>query len=429
MPAAGASWAGEREARARIDESIDRTNVIVVRIAVAALVVLGWGACSRSPSAVTVTSAAPEAANALGNPRAQCQLVEDGHGPAGKTRLRAEVVVSGLEVPWSIAFLPGTLDFFVSERPGRIRLVQRGALVPEPVAVVPVTKGEEEGLLGIALHPAFARTHLLYAYFTTNRGSAKVNRIVRYVFDGAHARQDRIVYDDIPAAPYHDGGRIRFGPDGMLYVGTGDASAPERSQDPNGAAGKILRLTPEGGIPKDNPRKGRAAYLSGVRNVQAFDWLEDGRIVVADHGPSGELGRRGHDEVSVASAGQNLGWPGTWSCERRLEVVTPLLVFEEAVPPGGAVYYQGDAIPEWRGSFIIGTLRSEHLHRVVFDRDRQRVLGHEVYLQGPRPSGFGRLRDVVTGPDGAIYVTTSNCDGRGACPDSKDAVVRITAER
>lgn len=387
-------------------------------------------ACSRPSGTATTTSAGNEPisqAQAQAQAEPPCHLVKDGYGPAGTVRLTVTRVVTGLVVPWSIAFLPGG-DLLVSERAGRIRLVRDRKLASLPVATVAAATEDEGGLLGLALHPAFPENKTFFAYYTAKRDDgSKVNRIARYVLEGDRAREDRIVYDGIPAAQYHDGGRIRFGADGMLYAGTGDSRSPDLAQDPKSPAGKLLRLTPDGAIPKDNPRPGSPAFLTGIRNLEAFDWLDDGRIVLADHGPSGELGRRGHDEVSVAGKGGDLGWPGAWACERKRGVVTPMIVFEDAMPPGGGVLYRGDAIPAFKGSFVVGTLGSKHLHRFVLDPKAPRVVSHEVYFEGDPPSGLGRLRDVVTGPDGALWVTTSNCDGRGTCPPTKDAVLRITA--
>jgi glucose/arabinose dehydrogenase len=253
-----------------------------------------------------------------------------------------------------------------------------------------------------------------------------VNRVARWTLatDAGSAREERIILDGIPAARFHDGGRIRFGPDGMLYVGTGDGGEPSRSQDPRSPGGKLLRITRDGAPAPGNPSPGSPVFLSGLRNLEAFDWLDPRTLAVADHGPSGELGRRGHDEITVARAGDDLGWPPAWRCEVGQGLVAPSLVFRDATPPGGGSVYRGDAIPAWKGSFIVGTLRSRHLHRVAFGPDG-RVTAHEVYLEGDPPSGLGRLREVVEGPDGALWVTTSNCDGRGRCPPEKDVVARI----
>lgn len=371
---------------------------------------------SVNPSVAQATPATPTRANT-------CQLVESGFGSAGTVNIRVEEVVSGLDVPWGIAFLPNG-DMLVTERPGRVRLVQGGQLQPQAVATAPVSANGEGGLLGVALHPDFASNRLFYLYYTADQNGTVVNRVQRWQLsaDGRSASPERIILDNIPVARFHNGGRIRFGPDGMLYVGTGDARSPDTSQNRNSLAGKILRLTPEGQIPADNPFPNNPAFITGIRNTQGFDWVNSSTLWVTDHGPSGDLGLYGRDEVNVATAGDNLGWSVIYGCEQREGMVRPALTWAEAVPPGGAAIYTGNAIPEWQGSLLIGTLRSEHLHRVVLD-ESGRLQQHEVYLRG---SGYGRLREVIMGPDGELYVTTSNCDGRGGCPATGDKILRIT---
>ncbi|MEB3337097.1 MAG: PQQ-dependent sugar dehydrogenase [Leptolyngbyaceae bacterium] len=355
---------------------------------------------------------------------ATCTLVEEGFGPQGQVKIRVEEVVTGLEVPWGIAFLPKG-GMLVTERAGRVRLVNQGKLRPQPVATLKVSDSGEGGLLGIATHPDFANNRLFYLYYTADKNGSPVNLVERWKLaqDGLSASRDRTILDNIPVALYHNGGRIRFGPDGMLYIGTGDARDPDISQDVKSLAGKILRVTPEGQVPADNPFPNNPVYISGIRNTQGFDWVNPTTLWVTDHGPSGDLGRRGHDEVSLARAGDNLGWPTIYRCEARKGLITPSLVWRQAAPPGGATIYTGKAIPEWKGSLIMATLRSENLQRIRFNPQApQQVEGHEVYLQGQQ----GRLRDAVMGPDGELYVTTSNCDGRGTCPPAQDKILRIT---
>ena len=264
-----------------------------------------------------------------------CLSVQAGFGPAGTVPVRAEVVVTGLEVPWSLAFLPNG-DWLVTERPGRIRVVRGGVLLP-PVAEVSITRNAEGGLLGLALHPLFAENRFFYIYFTTSKQNRDVNRVERWRLaeDGASAEHERVILDDIPASVFHDGGRIRFGPDAKLYVGTGDARNPDSSQSRTSVAGKLLRLEPDGTIPSDNPDPASPVFLSGVRNVQAFDWLDRTTLVLADHGPSGELGRSGNDELNVVGAGQNLGWPAVSGCEQRSGMISPRIAWKQALPPGG----------------------------------------------------------------------------------------------
>jgi glucose/arabinose dehydrogenase len=379
------------------------------RIVLAVLLAIAEGGCS-SPETTTDGS---------------CQLVESGFGPDGNVPIQVDVVASGLEVPWSIAFLPEG-DLLVTERPGRVRIVTMAGELRDPVASPQITSTSAEGgLLGLALHPDFASNGVFYVYVTSSTGGQNVNHVERWTLaaDRTKATFDKIIFDGISGAEFHDGGRLRFGPDGMLYVGTGDGRSPDRSQDPDSPSGKILRLTPDGEVPGDNPLAGNPAFILGIRNTQGFDWLDPETMIITDHGPSGEyMDRQGHDEVNVAKAGDNLGWPTWWSCEKADGFVTPSITWQEALPPGGAALYHGSAIPEWKGALVIGALRSEHLQVVHLDtEDRRRVVAHEVYLAG----AHGRLRDVIMGPDGHLYVTTSNCDGRGACGPEKDQILRI----
>jgi glucose/arabinose dehydrogenase len=350
-----------------------------------------------------------------------CQEVTSGDGPAGATQVHAVVVASGLEVPWSLGFLPGD-RMLLTERPGRVRLIENGALLAQPVATLnPMTVGES-GLLGLAVDPQFDKNRFIYLYVSGETQTGTSNRVERWkVGDDFHSAElDKIILAGINGAQFHDGGRLRFGPDGFLYIGTGDGRQPDRAQSLDELAGKILRVTRDGDVPADNPWPGKAAFVMGVRNTEGFDWFSAKEMVMTDHGPSGELNRTGHDEVNVVKAGDNLGWPTIFGCQAGQGLVTPRLTWTKAVPPGGAALYTSDEIPEWKGSLLIGVLGATHLHRVVFSADAK-VASHEVYFSGT----FGRLREVVMGPDGHLYVTTSNCDGRGSCGADKDAVLKV----
>ncbi len=404
--------------------NVKLTRILKSSKLITGIVLIGLASCTIAPSQPVSSSSQDTTATKLASAGDRsCTLVDQGFGPQGKVNVRFEEVVTGLEVPWGIAFLPNG-GMLVTERPGRVRLVRNGKLLPKPVATIKVTDSGEGGLLGIAAHPNFTQNRLFYLYYTSDRGRSQVNQVERWRLspDGLSASRDRIIIDDIPVALYHTGGRLRFGPDGMLYIGTGDARSPETSQNVDSLAGKILRLTPDGQVPKDNPFPGNPAFITGIRNTQGFDWADKSMLWVTDHGPSGELGRTGEDKVSVAKAGDNLGWPTLQTCESKKGLVTPSLVWREAVPPGGAAIYTGIAIPEWKGSLMIATLGSRHLHRVAFDpKSPNQVQVHEVYLRGE-----GRLREAIMAPDGELYVTTSNCDGRGSCPPQQDKILRIT---
>lgn len=361
-----------------------------------------------------------------------CVLVKDrswgpaSWGPAGDVAVEAQIVVEGLEVPWALGFLPNG-DWLVTERAGRLRLVRNGRLVAKPVAEVAVAKTQEGGLLGLAVDPQFDRNRFIYLYVTSSNKKEAANQVERWKLseDHATATRDKVLLAGIPSATFHDGGRLKFGPDGMLYAGTGDARQPVLSRTRNSLAGKILRMTSDGKVPADNPFPGLYPFIVGIRNTQGFDWRDEETLYVVDHGPSGDTGRTGGDEVNVARKGEDLGWPDIYQCETRPGLVTPSLAFETAAPPGGAAIYRGTRIPEWRNSLVVGTLGSRHLHLVSFDSESAKVARHATYFLGEPPAGWGRLRDVTMGPDDELYVTTSNCDGRGVCPTGKDKILRI----
>jgi glucose/arabinose dehydrogenase len=357
-----------------------------------------------------------------------CTFIQSGWGPAGTVPLRAEKVVTGLKIPWSIAFLP-TGNWLVTERPGRVRLVQNGQLVAEPVLTLKIGPTTEGGVLGMVLHPQFGSNRIFYVYYTANVNGGPVNRVERFFLtpDERSATSDGVILDGIQAGPVHDGGRIRFGPDGMLYVSTGDAGMPVLAQDMKSLNGKILRVNPDGGVPDDNPMTGSYVFAAGIRNLEAFDWLDSSTMIVADNGPTGEFGLSGLDKVSYAHANDNLGWPVITGCQTGIDLLPPILTWKVAAPPGGGIVYHGNAIPDFEGSFLIGMMGTgangaHQLHRVAIDQATGALFKHEVYLKDK----FGRLRDVELGPDGALYVTTTNCDGRGTCPSDGDYIIRVT---
>jgi glucose/arabinose dehydrogenase len=316
--------------------------------------------------------------------------------------MQVETVAEGLEVPWEIAFLPGG-DALVTERPGRIRLLQAdGTLREEPVAEVDVSEQGEGGLLGLALDPEFADNGFVYLYFTT----PEAMRLERWRYaDGRMEREADLIDGTIQAGTVHDSGRIAFGPDNDLYVATGEAGVPELAQDPDSLNGKFLRLTPE--QYRGGPSAPEIVSL-GHRNPQGFDWMPgSGRLISTEHGPSGGDGPQGFDEINEIEPGNNYGWPEVYGSEHG-DFTAPLKVYEEAVAPSGATFFRGD--------FYFATLRGETLYRLDVDTGRDDAL-----LQGE----YGRLRTVVVGPDDALYVLTSNRDGRGSPEDGDDRILRL----
>ncbi len=385
------------------------------------------------------------------HPREACVLVRSGDGPQGTRELEVEVVAQNLEVPWGLAWLPNG-DLLVTERAGRLRRISGGQLQNTPVLEVDVAKitlaeqlaglASEGGLLGVLLHPEFSSNRLFYLYWTAREGGADapiINRMGLFEMsaNGNSATLQKLLLDDIPGGLHHQGGRMQLGPDGKLYVGVG-AYDPSLAQDPEELPGKLLRMNLDGSVPSDNPVRGSFVFLTGIRNTQGYDWFDAEHLLVMDHGPTSidpGVPEKGWDEFNVARAGQNLGWPRAVGCNAGSGVTEPVLVWQRSVPPGGAAIYRGTAIPEWQGNFIVATLglvgsgEGEHLQRIVLDAENPYLLKkHEVYLKGE----YGRLRTVAMGPDGHLYVTTSNCELRGTnplCLNGGDKILRVVGAR
>jgi glucose/arabinose dehydrogenase len=322
--------------------------------------------------------------------------------------LKVSVVASGLEAPWGLAFLPDG-RVLVSERDsGELLLVTSSGHVEE-VQRLPAGGSGEGGLLGIALSPNYAADGLVYAYFST----AQDNRVARFRL----GEEPRPILTGIPVSSIHNGGRIAFGPDGMLYIGTGDATNRDAAQDRNSLAGKILRLMPDGRVPGDNPFPNNPVYSYGHRNVQGLAWDAKGQLYAT------EFGQNAFDEVNRIVAGGNYGWPeveGTGDDKRYLDPVTTFSTAEAS--PSGAVFLHGGAIPQWEGNLFVAGLRGERLWRLGFNADGA-VTEREPLLQGQ----YGRLRHVTQAPDGSLWVLTSNRDGRGNPTADDDRILRLTS--
>jgi len=333
--------------------------------------------------------------------------------------VKIETVAENLTIPWSIDWTPDGMTLF-TERNGNLRAIQDGQLLQEPLLSLGVG-GVEGGMLGVAVDPNYSDNHYVYVYYTYNELLSTTNKLVRYQLEDRVLNEDKVLIEGIPGGPFHDGGRIQFGPDGKLYITTGEAGNPDLSQDLNSLGGKILRINSDGTIPEDNPLENSPIYSLGHRNPQGLDWDDSGNLVATEHGPSGWRGIA-HDEVNVILSGANYGWPDVIGDETKEGLLNPILhTGDDTWAPSGAEFYYGDKIPQWYGKYFVATLRGSHLHMIDFDLQNNSVIFHEKLFQDE----FGRLRDVKTGPDGFLYMLTSNQDGRGSPRINDDRILRI----
>ncbi len=315
-----------------------------------------------------------------------------------------EIIATNLQIPWEIAFLP-TGEMLVTERPGNLLKIDADKTVIKIEGVQHIGEG---GLQGMALHPNFAENNFIYLYFTTTAGDTLINRVERYQLTGDALTDKQIIFNNIPGANYHDGGRIEFGPDGKLYVTTGDATKADRAQDIKYLGGKILRLNDGGSIPDDNPISGSPVYSFGHRNPQGLAWDDAGQLWATEHGRSGVLS--GLDELNLIKPNKNYGWPTIQGDQIQNGLVTPVINSGSNVTwaPGDAIFLNG--------SIFFTGLRGEALYQ--YNITTKKFTTH-FYRD------FGRLRAVVIGPDGFIYLSTSNLDGRGDIKESDDKIIRI----
>src|SRR6266508_5103835 len=282
--------------------------------------------------------------------------------------LKVEMVVTGLEVPWSIAFTSAT-RMLVTERPGRVRVVENGVLRPAPLAVISdVESRGETGLMGLTLAPDYEKSRFLYvSYGYAVPGGIRV-RVARFHDDGTGLSQRRVIIEGLPAARFHAGCRLRFGPDGKLFVTTGDATTREVAQKLDSLGGKTLRLNPDGTIPSDNPFPGSPVFSYGHRNSQGLDWQPgSGLQFQTEHGPSGFDGPGGGDEVNIVEKAKNYGWPLIHHNESRAGMESPLLEYTPACAPASGMFYRGSAFSAFKGNYLFGCLRGEGVIRVVLD--------------------------------------------------------------
>ena len=390
-----------------------------LRGALALVFLLSCVACGTNEggSASEPSTPADEARPATGEREATEGPAPGGGGQGSSDRDPVEVgrsvIATGLEVPWGFAFLPDGDAIFTERDSGRLLRMDASGNVEE-VQTLPTRGYGEGGSLGLAVSPGYGRDGYVYVYYTTGED----NRVVRFRL----GEEPEPILTGIPFNTYHDGGRIAFGPDGMLYVATGDAGDPASSQDRGSLGGKILRLTPDGGVPQDNPFPGSLVYSYGHRNVEGLAWDEGGRLYAS------EFGQDAFDEVNLIRPGENYGWPefeGDGGEEAEAAgFVNPVTTWptSEASPSGAEVLKDG-TIPQWEGDLFVAALRGQRLWRLELGPDG-RVVGRVELLRDE----VGRIRNVMQAPDGSLWVTTSNRDGRGSPAPRDDRIIRLAPE-
>jgi glucose/arabinose dehydrogenase len=385
-------------------------------VALAAVLVLSVGCGGGESQSSNESSEAEDTASQTELAESETPAPEDTQAPqpggsaeAGPVEVETTVVAAGLEAPWDLVFTPDG-EALVSERDSSRLLSIDSSGNVEELQRLPENGTGEGGLLGIALSPNYESDGYIYAYYTTDTD----NRVTRFLL----GEDPEPILTGIPVLTYHNGGRIAFGPDGNLYVGTGDAGDTSNSQDLNSLGGKILRVTPDGDVPADNPFSNSPIYSYGHRNVQGLAWDEGGQLYAT------EFGQNRYDEVNRIQPGGNYGWPaveGEGGFFASGEYIDPIATWatSEASPSGAAILKNG-AIPQWEGSFFMAALRGQRLYRLALDPSGT-VTEQEELLSGQA----GRLRHVVQAPDGSLWVLTSNRDGRGTPIATDDRILRL----
>ena len=365
-------------------------------------------------------------------PASGCLQAQNGVFQSDQQRFRVQQVASGLDHPWGMAFLPEG-DMLITERGGQLRMVREGRLLPQPVDGLPaIEQHGQGGLLGIALHPDFERTRWVYLAYAGREGKHLNTEVLRGRLEDTRLQEVEVLFRAQPKVTggRHFGARLLFAPDGSLYVSLGDRGfkpslcEDHPAQDVRNHIGTLVRIRDDGSLPPDNPFVGRSApwgeiYTYGNRNMQGMALHpHSGQVWTHEHGP------QGGDEINIMRAGANYGWPvityganyGTGSsiCEgtHRSGMQQPEYVWVPSIAPSGMAFYSGDALPGWKGDLFVGSLKFGQLVRLEIDGDR--IVGEERLLD----NAYGRIRDVVQGPDGALYLLTDS---------GKGALLRITA--
>lgn len=328
--------------------------------------------------------------------------IDEADEQAGNLSEDVEELAIQLDVPWAVAKTGETI--YLTERGGRLVTIENQTVTRHALHLTEDVYAEGEGgLLGLVLAPDFASTGEAYLYHTYRRDGSVLNRVIKVKNEGDVWSEQEELLTDIPGGTIHNGGRMKIGPDGLLYVTTGDAGDEALSQEKDSLAGKILRLELNGNVPSDNPFPESYVYSYGHRNPQGLAWDEDGTLYSAEHGPSG------HDEINRIAPGNNYGWPLIIGDETASGMETPLFHSgTETWAPSGLIYHMG--------RLYFAGLRGEHIR--AFDLETETS---DIVFEG-----VGRIRDLYVDEDGTLLVVTSNRDGRGQPADEDDRLLRLT---
>ncbi|MCA9385338.1 PQQ-dependent sugar dehydrogenase [Candidatus Dojkabacteria bacterium] len=346
-------------------------------------------------------------------------------------QMEIEVVAENLEIPWALVFLPNE-ELLVTERSGYISHITSEGIASRifDLSAEIVNQGES-GLLSMIKDPAFEENQFIYIYRSyKNLDNETRVRVDRYRYEAMNFYDKETIIEDIPAGSYHSSGEMAFGPDGFLYITTGDAAEKELAQDGLSLAGKTLRLNSDGSIPENNPFVEDASirneiWTLGHRNAQGIDWHPStGQMFQSEHGPSGFDGGSGRDEINLIQNGKNYGWPDITGLEEKEGMESPLIEFTPAIAPGSIAFYDGDMFPEYQNKLLLAALRGQTV-LIVDITDEGGFNPTAAISEILIDDSYGRIREIQIADDGSIYFTTSNRDGRGDIRQGDDKIYRI----
>jgi len=355
-----------------------------------------------------------------------CNKRLESQNSGGPTQLDTTIVAQGLEVPWEILWSPDD-HIWVTERIGRVLRINPDNKQSQLLLEIEVSQQGESGLLGMTLHPDFPATPWVYLVYNYDDSNLIKERLSKFIYQQDQLVNEEILINNIPGNTYHDGSRLAFGPDGKLYMTTGDAGNMSSAQDPGSLNGKVLRINPDGTVPDDNPFAGSYVWSLGSRNAQGLVFSPAGILYSSEHGPDSD------DEINIIEMGRNYGWPNVKGmCNTPDEILfcdeynvrEPIQVYTPTLALAGIAYYDHELIPEWNNSLIVTSLKAGKLMILHLDEAGLAITGTTIVYDNT----LGRLRDVCVSDDGRVFISTSNRDGRGTPKPGDDKIIEIRPE-